>query len=124
MEPEPRPMDDVEILEAYVPARIEYLADLYAWLRDQLYSHPRPLLHGFSIYEVNGAFRGKERVHEERTAVIRIIFDVPLGSDDAEAAALEARIGEIGGTLREITQKREEEIWVIRIPAHRTVIKE
>lgn len=115
-------MDDIEILEAYVPARVEYLANLYVWLREQLYSHPRPLLQGFSIYEVNGAFKGVERVYEERTAVIRIVFESPVDADQAESRAYEARIGEIGETLRLITKEQEEEIWLIRIPAHRTII--
>ena len=115
-------MDNVEIVEAYVPARIEYLADLYAWLRDQLYSHPKPLIHGFSIYEVNGAFRGRgERVFEERTMVIRIILAAP-GADDTRAQLHEARIGELARTLREITEGREEELWIVRIPAHRMVV--
>lgn len=115
-------MDEIEILEVYVPARLEYMANLYVWLRDQLYSHPKPLLHGFSIYEVNGAFRGEKRVFEERTAVIRVVFDVPIGSDDADRRAYEARVGEIAARFREITEQREEELWLIRIPARREVI--
>ncbi|MCG3130924.1 MAG: hypothetical protein FLDDKLPJ_01698 [Phycisphaerae bacterium] len=98
-------MDSVEILEVYVPARVEYLANLYVWLREQLYSRPLPLLHGFSIYEVNGAFRGAERVYEERTAVIRVVLDAPDGNpgspDDRESAAHQARIEELATVVRD-----------------------
>jgi len=115
-------METVEILEVYVPARVEYLANLYVWLREQLFSHPRPLLHGFSIYEVNGAFRGVERVFEERTAVIRIVLETPPARDEADEKAHEARVGEIASKFRKITEEREEELWLIRIPALRTVV--
>jgi hypothetical protein len=114
-------MEGVEILEVYVPARVEYLANLYVWLREQLYSHPRPLLQGFSIYEVNGAFRGADQVYEERTAVIRVLLDA--GGDTAkERSTHEARIGEIARQFQEITKGQEEELWLVRIPAHRTIV--
>lgn len=117
-----RPPDRIEILEVYVPARVEYLANLYVWLREQLYSLPRPLLQGFSIYEVNGAFRGIERVYEERTAVIRVVFAAASVEDEGEQRAHEARVGEIAEEFRKITEEREGEIWLIRVPAYRTVV--
>lgn len=112
-------MDAIEIIEAYVPARVEYLANLYVWLRQELYSHPKPLLQGFSIYEVNGAFRGTREVYQERTIVIRIVFDAPQEDDDGEARAYEARIREVVGRMKRITEDREEKLWLIRIPARR-----
>lgn len=107
-----------------MPARVEYLANLYVELREQLYSHPKPLIHGFSIYEVNGAFRGTERVFEERTAIIRIIVDAPSTDDesDQERRAHENRIGEIAELFLTITDRQEEEVWMMRIPAMRTVV--
>ncbi|RJP33782.1 MAG: hypothetical protein C4547_11820 [Phycisphaerales bacterium] len=112
-------MDQIEIVEAYLPARVEYLANLYEWLREHLYSHPKPLVHGFSIYEVNGAFRGTKDVYQERTTVVRIVFDLPRDGDDAESRAYEARLREIFDTMIRITEKHEEELWLIRIPARR-----
>jgi hypothetical protein len=104
----------VEILEAYIPAKLEYLARLYEWLQAQLYSHPKPLLQGFSIYEVNGAFHGKE-VYEERTLVVRVVVE--------SARRRRARVGDLIrallAELHAITQGKEEELWIIRTPAHR-----
>lgn len=124
-------MSAVEVLEAYVPARLEYLARLYEWLQAQLYSHPRPLLRGFSIYEVNGAFRGQQTVYEERTLVVRVIFDAPARTrarrlvQDALERSLGAKVEELARALlrelRAITGGKEEELWVIRVPGTKVV---
>jgi len=131
-------MDEIEILEIYVPARLEYLSDLYVWLREQLYNHPKPLLRGFSIYEVNGGFRDDAEVFEERTVVIRIVLDTPHSTDNAkrpeggassdreederpsrDAVTYDARVAEIAQAFRKITKGREKELWLIRIPGRR-----
>lgn len=59
-------------------------------------------------------------MYQERTAVIRMILDRPREADDAEKRVHEARVREIAERIREITEGREEEIWLIRIPAERT----
>lgn len=127
------PADEVEILEVYLPAKIRYMAKLYQWLSDELfYNRPRlpKLLYGFSIYEVNGAFRSKQKhkkegdgVSEERTAVVRIVLDTPGPKDDKGRRKHEARIASIAREFQRITDRREEELWLIRTPARRTVVK-
>jgi RNA polymerase-interacting CarD/CdnL/TRCF family regulator len=116
-------MDDVEVVEAYVPARLAYLARLYPWLRDQPHNHPQSLVEGFSVYQVGGAFKGKGAVYEEATMVIRMIMRRPAENDgeEAERKAYDANIQGILNELISITERQEEELWVVRTPARRMI---
>ena len=114
----------VEIVEIYVPARLEYLSNLYGWLDKELNAGAnQALFRGFSLYEVNGAFRGDVDVYEERTIVIRLIFDLPEAaeSDKSDERMRRGRIGDIIEDVAQITKGQEEELWLIRFNADKFV---
>ena len=99
----------VDVIEIYVPARLEYLASLYAWLDDELKgARSRALFLGFSLYEVNGAFRGRRKVYEERTIVVRLIFDVDACSRerDSREVRIRERSAERSWISREARRRR------------------
>jgi hypothetical protein len=104
---ERRQLDCVEI---YLPKNLKHLSELYSFLRDCVAERRGGVgLEGFSIYEVDGVFRGtNNRVWDERTLVIRILFLRP-----AETPILSLR-GKISGLGREISRiaSAEEEIWI------------
>lgn len=110
----------VEVVEAYVPLRLKYLAGLYGWLRQQLVSRDQDLFGGFSIYEVNGAFRGKtDEPYEERTVVVRLVLSVDDAGDNPEGRAMRelgVKVHQIVRNIVRITKREEEEIWVLRSP--------
>jgi len=110
----------VEVVEAYVPLRLKYLAGLYGWLRDQLIARDQDLFGGFSIYEVNGAFRGEaEEPYEERTVVVRLVLSLDDMTDAAEGRArreLDVKVRQIVRSIVRITKREEEEVWVLRSP--------
>lgn len=105
---------DAVIWEFFIPKRAEYLSELYGFLRDALHLEPRvepaqgapPLrLDGYSVYEVDGAYRGAESIVEERVLVVRLIL--PPNKTPTRLRAL-------GQRLLEITGFREEEVWIVR----------
>lgn len=104
---ERRQLDCVEI---YLPKNLKYLSELYSFLRDCVAAGRGGVaLEGFSIYEVDGVFRGaNNRVWDERTLVIRILFLRP-----ADNPILSLR-GKISGLGREISRiaAAEEEVWI------------
>ena len=107
---------EAHILEVYVPKRLRYLGRLYTFLFNQLHSSGRKaLLQGYSIYEVDGAFVShisaqEVQVYDEKTLVVRLIYELPRGN-------LETRIHDIARKIIELTESREEEIWIIRYQA-------
>lgn len=107
---------DVEMVEIYVPRRLEYLSELYQWLREQL--EDGSLLKGFSLYEVSGAYVGT-RIFTEQTMVVRLIFD--LVEAELERISHEQRIDDIADAILGITGTEEEEVWLIRTRAVKTV---
>lgn len=108
----------IDVLEIYVPGRLAYLSGLYQWLERELRSpRSRALLHGFSIYDVNGAFRGRKRIYEERTLVVRLVFDIDAVS--RERLSREERISEISRAIIRLTRGREETIWMLRCPGQK-----
>ena len=114
----------VEIVEIYVPAQLRYLSRLYDWLANELETRrSRALFHGFSLYEVDGAFRGRRKVYQEKTRVVRLTFDLPEGepAESVESRSYEARISAIADAVVEITGGAEEEVWILRTPARKTV---
>jgi len=104
---------EVYVLEVYVPKRVRYLGALYSFLFDQLRNRGRKvLLHGYSIYEVDGAFVSQSpeqepEIYDEKTLVIRLIYDLPTD-------ALESRFSDIAVEIIDITESKEEEIWMIQ----------
>ncbi|MBI4579820.1 MAG: hypothetical protein HY718_08965 [Planctomycetes bacterium] len=109
----------VEIVEIYVPRRLDYLSRLYGWLKEEIDKPPfGALLRGFSLYEVSGAYAGGS-LYTEQTIVVRLIFDVEKHID-RERVSHEQRVNEIADSVVDITQNQEEEVWLIRIPAIKT----
>jgi hypothetical protein len=94
-------VEEAYILEVYMPYRLQYLPRFYDYLNEELRSPYRmPLFHGFSIYEVKGAFRGaRGRVYDEPTMVVRLIYDLAevsgALSDCDGVAGLVCRAGEL-----------------------------
>jgi hypothetical protein len=114
--PERRQLDCVEI---YLPKSIEFLSELYQYLREKVthgLSHPL-VLDGFSIYEVDGVFRG-EVLWEQRTLVIRLLFPRP----EKHAALLEAMINDLGSQIARIAAE-EEQIWISHYPQELRVFR-
>ena len=122
---------DAIVLELYVPYRVEFLTDLFAFLHDQLTSPEHGLLfHGFSLYEVKGAFRSEvpeAEPYQELTLVIRLVFDV----EQYQEAVAEPPTSFVKGTLDDrlqgiaeqmvgITKLSEEQIWIVRFEAGKT----
>ena len=103
-----------EVVEIYVPRRLEYLSSLYTWLRSQLEEAPhRALFRGFSLYEVSGAYSG-QKLYTEQTLVIRLVFDIEqIGSnsdEDFDFLSYLAKLREIENEIVQITDNKEEEI--------------
>jgi hypothetical protein len=74
-----------ECVELYVPKKLEHLSEIFTFLRNKLSEREQGVrqavaIDGFSIYEVDGAFYG-EKVYQERTLVIRILFKRSASED-------------------------------------------
>jgi hypothetical protein len=94
-----------------MPKRLKHLSEISDYLRKKIQNRGTGelALEGFSIYEVDGAFRGKDdQLWEERSLVIRIMFDRPL---DTTKARLQAKISDLGREIAEIATT-EEQIWI------------
>jgi hypothetical protein len=102
----------IDCVEIYLPKSLEFLSELYQFLREKVTNRLGPplVLDGFSIYEVDGVFQG-EVLWEQRTLVIRLLSPRP----DAHAASLEAKINDLGRDVMRIAAK-EEEIWICHYP--------
>lgn len=97
-----------------IPKQARYLSELYEFLGAAVRRQPdlepdinSPPLHldGYSIYEVDGAYRGKQgRVYEERLLVVRLIL--PQSPN-----LLRLRL--LGRKLLELTGFKEEEVWIV-----------
>ncbi len=110
---EPKPVRErkLDCVEIYMPKRLKHLSEIYAYLRQKIQTRVggELALEGFSIYEVDGVFRGKnDQVWEERSLVIRINFLRPL---ETPRPMLRAKISDLGADISEIA-KTEEEIWI------------
>jgi hypothetical protein len=103
---ERKPIDCVEI---YLPKSIELLSGLYLFLQEKVSNPLGPVpLEGFSIYEVDGVFRGQQ-LWEQRTLVIRLMF--PRHVRDG-GSAIQYRISLLGSELATRVAPGEEEIWI------------
>jgi hypothetical protein len=113
----PSGQKNLECVEIYVPKKLEYLSELYNFLRAKLTDRRDGVLQelpidGFSIYEVDGAFYG-ERIYQERTFVIRILF-TRTADDDAES--IQRKIHHLGGEVARCVTLNEEELWICHYP--------
>jgi hypothetical protein len=103
----------LDCVEVYLPKRIGFLSKLYRFLRQAVkYRLGGIALDGFSIFEADGVFRG-ERLWEERTLVIQILFVRPV---DASEAFLETKINDLGRELAHRIAPNEEQIWICYFP--------
>lgn len=116
--PKPRSLECVEI---YVPKKLEHLSELYNYLRSQLWTphSPEKAIDGFSLYEVDGAFRGS-KLYEERTLVVRIFFERDAGGGDA---GVQRRIETLGRDLATAVALSEEELWICHYPQNVMVFR-
>ena len=96
-------------VEIYLPKRLDYLSRLYNYLKEQLEApstqeHGLPIK-GFSIYEVDGAWKGTDNICDERTLIIRILFEQP--QKDA-GHLLDVRIADLGQHIAEIADNEKQ----------------
>ena len=103
----------MECVEIYVPKKLEHMSELYRLLRAKLTSRQegqtQPLpIDGFSLYEVDGAFFG-DRIYEERTVVIRILFK--RTAQDADESIRE-KIAQLGREIAATVAYSEKELWI------------
>jgi hypothetical protein len=103
----------VDCVEIYMPKSIELLAELYHFLREKVTNRfGEVVLDGFSVYEVDGLFRGQQ-LWEQRTLVIRLMFLRPPGRN---ISAVEMRVTLLGREIAANVAKNEEEIWICHYP--------
>ena len=103
----------VDCVEIYLPKSIEFLSELYRFLREKVTNRLGLIvLDGFSVYEVDGVFQG-ERLWEQRTVVIRLMFPRP---SRGAASGVEMRINALGRELAATVAPAEEEIWICHYP--------
>jgi hypothetical protein len=100
----------LDCVEIYLPKDLKHLSELYSLLRDSVGEGRRGIaLEGFSIYEVDGVFRGaNNRVWDERTLVIRILL---IRSAELPVLSLRGKIADFGTEICRIAAA-EEEIWI------------
>lgn len=108
---------NLECVEIYVPKKLEHLSELYNFLRSKLADRSEGRLRsvpidGFSMYEVDGAFLS-DRVYEERTLVIRILF-MRAADDDQES--IRNKITALGREIATTVALTEQELWVCHYP--------
>jgi hypothetical protein len=103
----------VDCVEIYLPKSIEFLSELYRFLHEKVTIRlGEVVLDGFSVYEVDGVFRG-EQLWEQRTLVIRLMFFRPPKRTDS---AVERHISLLGREIATRVAVKEEEIWICHYP--------
>ncbi|MBX3441368.1 MAG: hypothetical protein KF774_03090 [Planctomyces sp.] len=106
----------LECVEVYLPKTLEHLSELYNYLRSKL--KPRgagpdsQTIDGFSMYEVDGAFAG-ERIYQERTLVIRMLF---LRADGDDERSIHRKIETLGREIASTVAIAEEQLWICHYP--------
>jgi hypothetical protein len=110
----------IDCVEIYLPKSIEFLSELYQFLRERVKSRLGLIaLDGFSIYEADGVFQG-EKLWEQRTLVIRLLFIRRLGST---AEQVSGRINTLGKEIATRVAAKEEAIWICHYPQMLTVFQ-
>lgn len=121
--------EEVEVLDLFVPQRLEYLPELYGFLREQLQSSGyEALFAGYSLFQVQGAFRG-ERIYDESTLIVRLVYDRTQLEQDTVAETegvenaemllrrVDKRVDDLAQYVIQITGTQEEEIWIMQYRA-------
>jgi hypothetical protein len=102
----------IDCVEIYLPKDIKFLSEVYAFLREKVENRLGPIvLDGFSIYEVDGVFRGVQ-FWQQRTLVIRLLLIRPIGSPEAWVYS---PINILGRDIARVAAS-EETIWVCHYP--------
>ncbi|MDX1962039.1 MAG: hypothetical protein SFX18_02735 [Pirellulales bacterium] len=119
----------LQCVEIYVPKKLQHLSDLYRFLENKLSrqnaeegeaaSPETAELDGFSLYEVDGAFRG-EHAYQERTLVVRIFFP---GHKEDSAEFLQNTIQQLGREIAQTVALQEEELWICHYPQGVTIFR-
>jgi hypothetical protein len=115
------------IVELYMPA--VHAAGMKRFLKKELNEgRRRPFVEGYSVYGVNGAFKGVGgKIYREKTIVVRIFFDQKSlrGTVDEppdEKAEILSRLSwKVKDMLLELTRVSkgiEEQIWAVRTDPH------
>jgi hypothetical protein len=110
----------VDCIEIYLPKSLEFLSELYRFLREKVTQRlGLVVLDGFSIYEVDGVFRG-EQFWEQRTLVIRLLLVRPVLTPDL---VVEGLINDLGREIVLQVARREEEIWICHYPQNLMIFR-
>lgn len=110
----------IDCVEIYLPKSILFLSELYRLLREKVTNRLGDVvLDGFSVYEVDGVFRG-DRLWEQRTLVIRLLF---IRAADNPALLVDARISDLGREIAARVAFEEEQIWICQYPQNLTVFR-
>jgi hypothetical protein len=113
----------IECVEVYVPKKLENLSELYRYLRDKMMERDTltagPVIDGFSLYEVDGAFYG-DQIYQERTLVIRLLF---FSDPQDTAALLEDQVSRIGREIATTVALREAELWICHYPQRMQIFR-
>ncbi|HZL34260.1 MAG TPA: hypothetical protein VFC78_03055 [Tepidisphaeraceae bacterium] len=112
----------IDCVEIYLPKRLSHLSELYNFLRRSVTDRVGSLivLDGFSIYEVDGFFRGAQEPWEERSLVIRILLVRSQGTDELQ---LRARVRDLGREIANKIAVKEEEVWICDFRQRVTVFR-
>lgn len=109
----PREKKRLDCVEIYLPKTIEFLSELYRFLRDKVKNRlDQVVLDGFSVYEVDGVFRG-EKLWEQRTLVIRLLM---VRNAEKPASLVEAIVRDLGTDIVAKVAPQEEEVWICHYP--------
>jgi hypothetical protein len=91
---------------------MDFLSELYRFLREKVTNRfGNIVFDGFSIYEVDGVFRG-ETLWEQRALVIRLLF----GRPPVPGGSVETKITSLGREIASTVAVKEEEIWICHYP--------
>jgi hypothetical protein len=100
----------LQSFEIYVPKRAAYLSGLCRFLHRAVATRDPIRLDGFTVYEVDGAYRGCAGPCEERVCVVRLILPTAI----AEARTPNPSVLELGRRVLRITRFKEEQVWIVR----------
>jgi hypothetical protein len=98
-----------DCLELYLPKKLKHLSSLYEYLGRRLSEGAETeegafAIDGFSIYEVDGAWRGQE-VTDERTLVVRVLL---LQTRKRNDRSLRSKIMQLGQDIATIAPTENE----------------
>jgi len=112
----------IDCVEIYLPKKLAHLSELFNFLKESVTNRTDLLrLEGFSIYEVDGFFRGSAGIPwEERSLVIRLLLPRLAGTDENQLAS---RIREFGRIIADKIAAAEEEVWICNFAQNVTIFR-